>query len=206
MESVFVADPSLTWQVAGYYVIVCLSPEDRQVVLSVGWISRQHKRMHYLVQELSRMPAPRPFLQMLGATDDSTDEIKRMAEDLLGLDGFSARSVPYTEVSDYYRAADIFALASLQEGFGRVYVEALMHGLPVIAHRHPVMEYVLGGFGCLGDLTRRGELTQMLADQLSKPADHEQALSRWASVRDRFSWPVLAPQYAAMFAAASGRD
>src|SRR5216684_4385260 len=28
-------------------------PEDRPVVLSVGWISRQHKRMDYLVRELS---------------------------------------------------------------------------------------------------------------------------------------------------------
>jgi len=172
----------------------------------VGWISRQHKRMHYLVEELSRLPEPRPFLQMLGATDASTKEITALAGDLLGPGNFSARSVPYQEVFDYYRAADIFALASLQEGFGRVYLEALMHGLPVIAHRHPVMEYVLGGLGCLGDLTRRGELTHMLADQLSKPSDHEQTLRRWTSVRDRFSWPVLAPRYASMFAAAAARD
>lgn len=181
-------------------------PLDRPVLLSVGWISRQHKRMHYLIEEIAQLPAPRPFLQMLGALDQSSTEIIRLAEKLLGNGGFSARSVPYREVFDYYRAADIFALASLQEGFGRVYIEALMHGLPVIAHRHPVMEYVLGGLGCLGDLTRTGELSEMLGDQLSTPLKPEKMLQRWTSVQDRFSWPVLAPQYAAMFAAAASRD
>jgi len=179
-------------------------PVERPLVLSVGWISRQHKRMHYLVEEISRLPQPRPFLQMLGAMDESSQEIVALAETLLGRNGFSARSVPYSEVADFYRAADIFVLSSLQEGFGRVYLEALMHGLPVIAHRHPVMEYVLGGFGNLGDLTRKGELSQLLGDELSKAPDQDQMLRRWASVRDRFSWPILAPQYAAMFATAAG--
>lgn len=178
-------------------------PTDRPVVLSVGWISREHKRMHYLVEELSRLPKPRPFLQMLGAMDVSSREIIGLAADLLGPDGFSARSVAYRDVFDYYRAADIFALASLKEGFGRVYLEALMHGLPVIAHRHPVMEYVLGGFGHLGDLTQKGELAQIVQGLLSKRSEPAQVLQRWSSVRDRFSWAALANQYVAMFTAAA---
>jgi glycosyltransferase involved in cell wall biosynthesis len=178
-------------------------PVDRPVVLSAGWISRKHKRMHYLIEELSQLPMPRPFLQMLGAMDESSQEIVLLAEQLLGPDGFSARSVPYHAVSDYYRAADVFALASLQEGFGRVYLEALMHGLPVIAHQHPVMKYVLGGLGYLRDLTRKSELALTLTEVLAKlpdHPDHKEALRRWASVRDRFSWPILAPRYASMFA------
>jgi len=135
---------------------------------------------------------------------ETVREIVALASDLLGRDGFSVRSVPYREVFDYYRAADIFVLASLQEGFGRVYLEALMHGLPVIAHGHPVMEYVLGGLGYLGDLSRRGELTQIVARLLSKPNDQEQMLQRWMNVRDRFGWAALAPQYIAMFEAAAG--
>jgi glycosyltransferase involved in cell wall biosynthesis len=178
-------------------------PVDRPIVLSVGWISRTHKRMHYLVEELARLPQPRPFLQMLGAMDDSSEEIVALARDVLGPEGFSARSVSYHQVFDYYRAADLFVLASLQEGFGRVYLEALMHGLPVIAHRHPVMRYVLGELGIFGDLSQPGELARILAEQLPKPPDQQQMTRRWASVRDRFSWPVLAPRYAEMFMSAS---
>jgi glycosyltransferase involved in cell wall biosynthesis len=178
-------------------------PEDHTIVLSVGYISRTHKRMHYLVEELARLPQPRPFLQMLGAMDESSDEIVALARELLGPDGFSARSVPYEQVFDYYRSADLFVLASLQEGFGRVYLEAMMHGLPVIAHEHPVMRYVLGEFGVFGDLSKQGELTALVAQELAKPGDHAQMTQRWMCVRDRFSWPALASKYVEMFASAA---
>ena len=44
-------------------------PLDRPVVLSVGWISRAHKRLDYVVEEVASLPAPRPFLMLLGAMD-----------------------------------------------------------------------------------------------------------------------------------------
>ena len=174
-------------------------PSDRPVVLSVGWISRRHKRMHYVVEELARLPQPRPFLQMLGAMDEESREILELADQLLGREGYSARSVAYHAVSDFYRAADVFALASLQEGFGRVYLEALMHGLPVIAHRHPVMEYVLGGEGAFGDLSRPGELADLLTRELKQEKNRPLNFQRWESVRRRFSWQELAPHYCRMF-------
>jgi glycosyltransferase involved in cell wall biosynthesis len=76
--------------------------------------------------------------------------------------------------------------------------------LPVIAHQHPVMEYVLGGQGYLGDLRRSGELAEILAGLLSQSSCEERMIRRWKSVRERFNWPVLAPRYAAMFSAAAG--
>lgn len=179
-------------------------PLNRPVVVSVGWISRQHKRMHYVVEEIARLPQPRPFLQMVGAMDESSREITELADRLLGPDGYSARSVPYEEVFDYYRAADLFVLASLIEGFGRVYIEAMMHGLPVIAHRHPVMEYVLGEEATLGDLSRAGELASLLKTHRQLHTDDPVAnRRRWDSVRTRFAWPQLVHDYVAMFRTAS---
>jgi 1,2-diacylglycerol 3-alpha-glucosyltransferase len=174
-------------------------PVNRKVVLSVGWISREHKRMHYLVDELARLPEPRPYLQMLGAMDASSTDVVRLATRRLGADGFSARSVEYKDVADYYRAADLFVLASLREGFGRVYLEAMMHGLPVIAHDHPVMEFVTGGLATLRDLSREGALAASLAETLQAPCSDALMKDRWRSVRDRFSWNVLAPRYIDMF-------
>ena len=74
-----------------------------------------------------------------------------------------------------------------------------MHGLPVIAHQHPVMEYVLGGAGTLGDLNQPGELAGLLAQTLQRRPDDAVVRSRWESVRRRFSWPELAPHYFKMF-------
>ena len=204
-------------------------PVDRPIILSVGWIAAQHKRMDYVVREIGgrwpvgstpvgggrwavggdtpthrRTDAPttdKPFLVLLGNMTAESDEIVALARRELGEGNFTARSVPYDEVADYYRTADVFTLASLQEGFGRVYLEALLHGLPVIAHDHPVMRYVLGDQGTLVDLSPPGALARELAAELARPFDAESAARRRESVRARFSWPVLAPQYREMFRA-----
>jgi len=174
-------------------------PQDRPIILSVGWISRQHKRMHYLIEELARLPEPRPFLQMLGAMDESSTEIIELAGRLLGRGNYSAQSVSYEQVANFYRAADIFVLASLQEAFGRVYLEALMYGLPVIAHQHPVMKYILGEHGIFGDLKESGTLSGLIQRVLPTLPDQKSGMAQWNSVRSRFSWEVLKPDYLNMF-------
>ena len=176
-------------------------PLDRKVILSVGWIARQHKRMDYVIEEMAGLPEPRPFLQLLGAMDVNSQKIVDLGNRLLGPQNFSARSVPYRDVAAYYRASDVFVLGSLAEGFGRVYLEALMHGLPTIGHRHPVIEYVLGDVGEVVDLSMPGNLTMALSNVLGDPrrASDQARLKRGESVRSRFDWGVLRDKYAAMF-------
>jgi hypothetical protein len=41
-------------------------PLDRPLILSVGAINKAHKRMDYLIQEVARLPEPRPYLILLG--------------------------------------------------------------------------------------------------------------------------------------------
>ena len=174
-------------------------PFDQKFILSVGWIAREHKRMDYVIEEVAKLPAPRPFLQLLGAMDEKSQEVVDFGVRKLGVENFSVKSVPYEQVNDYYRAADCFVLASLKEGYGRVYLEALMHGLPTIGHHHPVIEYVLGDVGIKGDLSREGELTSLLMHVLRQPARIEASVKRWEAMRDRFSWSTLAPKYREMF-------
>jgi 1,2-diacylglycerol 3-alpha-glucosyltransferase len=174
-------------------------PGNRCVVLSAGWVRREHKRMDYVIEEVARLPHPRPFLQLLGATDPKSREIVKLGAQLLGSDGFAVASVPYDRVVDYYRAADCFVLASLKEGFGRVYLEAMMQGLPVIAHRHSVMEYVIGDEETLEDLSQPGALAAALKGVLGEIQSRAVMQRRWASVRDRFGWDVLRPKYFEMF-------
>src|SRR5438552_17532421 len=93
-----------------------LLPQDRSIILSVGWISAKQKRMDYLVNEIARLPQPRPYLVLVGAMDEESSAIVDLARAKLGEENFTAYSVPHDQVGDYYRAADLFALASLQEG------------------------------------------------------------------------------------------
>jgi len=192
-------------------------PVDRPVVLSVGLISAQQKRMDYLVKEIAQLCnfgslssgglAVSPYLVMLGAIDESSNEIISLANGKLGECNFTVRSVPHDEVAEYYSAADLFVLASLQEGFGRVFLEALIYGLPVIAHDHPVMRFVLGEHGVFADLSRKGALVGLIHEFVTRnlsvggsdDRSQEAANRRREYVRARFSWLVLRSQYREMF-------
>jgi len=136
-------------------------PAGRSVVLSVGNVSAFHKRMDYVIEEVARIAeSERPFLVLLGQQDSSTALIRQLADRRLG-SGYRIETCKPEEISVFYQAADIFVLASLKEGFGRVFLEALAHGLPVVAHDGPVMQYVVGEEGLFVDMTKAGALAGM---------------------------------------------
>ena len=166
-------------------------PEDRPVLLTVGALNAFHKRMDYVVREVARLPVPRPFLMLLGQTESETPEVLKLARDLLGEENFQARAVPRETVADYYRTADAFVLGSLVEGFGRVYLEALNYGLPVLAHDGPSQRFVLDGQAFLGDFTVTGELAARIPKALSAGIDPQ----RHRYVYEKFSWDALRPAY-----------
>lgn len=172
-------------------------PQDRAVVLSVGNLDTSAKRMDYLVREVARV-RPTPFVLLIGQRDPETPRLAALADSLLGSDGYRIATVPRDQLWDYYAASDAFALASLREGFGLVYLEALAAGLPVIAHDFDVARYVLGNEGFLTDLSRPGSLTDGLSRILRD--DHSGAATRRRSyVQEGFDWAVLGPEYSRIF-------
>ena len=95
-----------------------------------------HKRMDYVIREVARMAQPRPHLDILGERWQA-EAVEESARAELGSDGATLRTVPREQLVDYYDAADAFILASLREGFGLVYIEALGRGLTCVAHDTP---------------------------------------------------------------------
>lgn len=175
-------------------------PAERSIILSVGRVSSEHKRMDYLIDEVAALPQPRPYLVMLGEQDSSSAEIRERAQKRLGVGNFDIRTVKQEAVSLHYSAADVFVLASLAEGFGRVYVEALAHGLPVLSHDYPVARFVNGRYASYGDFSQEGHLSRLLARHMSgAQPDHQASLARWKYARDNFSWAALSNSYYAMF-------
>ena len=183
-----------------------LLPESQPILISVAALNRYHKRVDYVVSEVARLrPDRRPFLLLLGQPDWQTPEILSEAESLLGPDGFAVRTVPAADVHDYYRAADLFTLASLTEAFGRVYVEALGHGLPCLVDDNPVTRYVLRDDAAYGDLARPGALASLLHQQLGHPLTPEARMDLARRTRDYYSWARLGPAYLDMIRRAADR-
>jgi glycosyltransferase involved in cell wall biosynthesis len=155
--------------------------------------------MDYLINEIAALGPDRPHLVMLGEEESETSAVRATADLLLGRQGFTIRTVGRDSIDRYYRAADVFALASIREAFGLVYAEALAHGLPCIAHDYPVSRFVLGEEGLFADLRLTGSLAQQVRVALAMDDTTAQRERRHEAVSQRFDWSALAPQYVDMF-------
>lgn len=170
-------------------------PADRRLVLSVSAINASHKRLDYVIREIAGAQ-PRPYLVLIGHADDETPELLRLADELLGPDGYSAPRVPSERVDDYYRACDVLVHGTQYEGTGLVLLEALARGMTVIANDEEWSRFVTGGHAVLGDLMRPGELAR-LVDRAAPGSDEERA-ARLRHVQEGFGWDALAPRYVDM--------
>ncbi|MDY6782473.1 MAG: glycosyltransferase family 4 protein [Cyanobacteriota bacterium] len=170
-------------------------PEECSLVISVGALNKSHKRMDYIIRELFALPEPRPYLLLIGQTQEETPEIFKLGNDLLGSKNFKTINVKKENMEKYYKVADIFILASLKEGLPRVCLEAMSHGLPCLVHDYETTRFILGKEGYFTDLKLEGSLSNLLfrvlgeANILSKRKLYHQ------TVYDRFSWNKLLPDY-----------
>ena len=180
-------------------------PPDRRIVTCVAALNRYHKRLDYLIEEVAQLPEPRPFLLLVGQPEEETEGLRTLAQELLGEDGHSFRTVSRAEVDELVRASDFFVLPSLAEGLPRALVEAQAHGIPCVAHDYSVAHYALGEHALVGDFTKPGALAALLTEHLDDPYDADRARLRQRHVYDNFSWDALTPQYVEMLVGAKGR-
>jgi glycosyltransferase involved in cell wall biosynthesis len=113
----------------------------------------------------------------------------------------------YAEVSQLYEEATVFGMPTLREPFGLVFVEALAHGVPVVATR----------LGALPDIVQDGESGLLVAPhdvdalaaaltRLLREPDTARAFGARGRdfVRDRFTWDAVADSLASEIRAVAG--
>lgn len=98
--------------------------------------------------------------------------------------------IPYQEMPGYYRAADVFTLASGAEAFGISYVEAMACNLPVVTTNDQSREEIIGDAGILTnplDIDTYAKDLQIAAKTYYRNIPYNQAL--------KFSWNKIALLY-----------
>lgn len=99
-----------------------------------------------------------------------------------------------SDMPDVYRSADVLLHTTYVESFGNIYIEAMATGLPVVAHRSVVTEWILESNGQLVDTDDQGAIVQALAAQLARGRANLEPMIEM--VARRFSWTTIAQQYA----------
>jgi D-inositol-3-phosphate glycosyltransferase len=178
-------------------------PRDAFVYLFVGRFSPE-KNPGGLLDAFSRMASQQgTVLAMVGPGEDA------LRADVLRL-GLSERVIMPGKVLqplDWYRAADVFVLPSLSEGFGQVLLEAMACGLPVVAFRPPPGSHVLateevvvhdrtGLLVTYGDTGALGEAMLWLAANRAQAA--AMGLAAIERCRAHFSWTVVVERLLAL--------
>lgn len=114
--------------------------------LAVGRFTHRHKGFDLLIQAF-RLFAEKNKDWTLDIVGEGPEE-KLYREMIAEYDlGERIHLHPFTsDIQRYYSAAQVFVLSSRWEGFGLVLVEAMSHGLPVIASDLPVCQEIMGNF------------------------------------------------------------
>ncbi|HAG81037.1 MAG TPA: hypothetical protein DCL61_07660 [Cyanobacteria bacterium UBA12227] len=176
-------------------------PTDRSVILSVGAVNTSHKRMDWLIKEFSQLDPSQFFLWIVGQPEEETQKVKALAQALLKPDSYRFEVIPYSQMPGVYAIADYFVLCSLREGFGRVYLEAMVSGLIAIAHRNINTEWIMGlDNSGLIDMTKPNRLKEAILQLHNSPLiSRARAKLNKDSAIQRFSWQVLRHEYIKMY-------
>lgn len=123
------------------------------ILISVGRLGREKNWYTFLeagIQARAAFPGLR--IVILGDGPDRRDlEMYVERRDASGYITFLGR-IPFNECPKYFQAADIFGFASVTETMGRVTLEAIAAGLPVVAVDAPGTSAIVN-HGCEGLLT-----------------------------------------------------
>lgn len=176
-------------------------PESARILLSVGRLE-ENKGFHVLIDALERLDRSGPWVSVIVGAGPWGDELARR----ITVAGLSSKVMLVGRVGDdelhaWYRAAEVFVHPTLYEGSSLVTLEAMAHGLPVVAS-------AAGGLpdkvfpGRNGWLVTPGDahgLAQALLDALQSPTLRAFGERSRRLVEDEFAWPSVAERLLAVF-------
>ncbi len=164
-------------------------PTDVPIVLMVSALA-PNKRVDEGIEAVARLDDAILVVAGAGPLGPSLDA--HAADVLPGR--FIRRTFAHDEMPLVYRSADVLFHPTRFESFGNIYIEAMASGLPVVAHRSAVTEWIFGASGRLVDADDRSEVVSALGSILDGSAAVDRAALVEAA-RSRFAWSAVVDEY-----------
>ncbi len=103
-------------------------------------------------------------------------------------------NVPGDKLPFYYNMCDAFCMPSYLEPFGKVYIEALAYGLPVVArNRFAAPDFIINGKnGFLIENDDAEILAEKMYEAINNTAIKEYVMKDMPYIRDYYSWDSVA--------------
>lgn len=180
-------------------------PENMTIILCCAAIRRFHKRIDKLLEEFATIPRRDVMLVIAGGREADTDAIIAAGTAMLGDRVRFLPDVPRANMPALYRAADLFALASLHEMFGIVLIEAMAAGLPIVCHDTPNFRAIAGAAGTFQDISVPGGLAAGMTALLDTEVHAAKARAARLQAETLFSESVIVPAIIAMYRSVRGR-
>lgn len=162
-----------------------------RVILFAGFVTPR-KGMRYLAEALAGIQTSLQLIvlgQWKRASQEQFNRMLNSSKHTVTYAGF----VPDSEMPRYYSMADVYASASLLEGFGLPLIEALACETPVVATTSGAAPEVVGPGGILvppGDSAKLGEAISVLLE--SSELRRSLGLAGRDHVTRWFSWETMA--------------
>lgn len=178
-------------------------------VLFVGRLVWQ-KNVPLLLHAFARVHAALPQASLVLVGDGpERSRLEQLAGQLLpeGTVTFTG-AVPYREIGNYYQQAMVLAVPSRYEPYGRVILEGLGHGRPVVAtETEGATMLVQEGFGFIVPQENAEALAKHLLLMLQNPAKAARMGHRaWAWVRETYAPEALQAEWVRVWVEAAGGD
>ena len=170
------------------------------------------KGVNLLLKAFAALDHPRAQLHLVGGAENAAyaESLKRQAADL-GIESrvHFAGAVSQRELASYFAAARVMVLPSLSEGLGRVVVEAMLLGTPVIGSRvGGIPDMIIDGEN--GYLVEAGSEAALTA-ALRRVYDEEEDFAAMGEKARAFAEDFFSPRkyvdgYRQLFALALGAE
>lgn len=176
-------------------------PRDRFMILSVASLDEPFKRVQHLIESVAALDDPDIFLLLVGQNQKTQHALETIALAEAKLPGrYRQLTVPYEQIPDMYEARDCFVLASLQEGFGKVYLEAMAANVPMLCHDCPNTQWIVGDMRARIDMESPEALTAAIRRLKYNPELAKSiAYTNLAWVHTHFHWHALKSRYLDMY-------